>query len=102
MRVTIGDLGALSAAIESAILAVACEAVTNVLRHTAAQSCCVELRRDRDLLLTITDDGGGLGSGFTPGVGVGSMRHRIERLGGRFSIVDGDVGATVSCAVPVS
>lgn len=102
MRVTIGDLGALSAAIESAVLAVACEAVTNVLRHTAARTCCVELRRDRDLLLTISDDGGGLGSGFTPGVGVGSMRHRIERLGGRFDIASGDGGATVSCLVPVS
>ncbi|HBX08234.1 MAG TPA: hypothetical protein DEG13_00360 [Candidatus Microthrix parvicella] len=60
------------------------------------------MRRDRDLLLTISDDGGGLGSGFTPGVGVGSMRHRIERLGGRFDIASGDGGATVSCLVPVS
>ncbi len=30
------------------------------------------------------------------------MRHRIERLGGRFDIASGDGGATVSCLVPVS
>ena len=57
------------------------EAVTNVVRHSAARECRVALRADeRGYLLEIADDGSGRLS--PEGTGLRAMRERIESLGG--------------------
>ena len=58
------------------------EAVTNVIRHAAARTCHVVLEQTADeVRLEVRDDGRG---GSAPeGIGLASMRERVEALGGR-------------------
>lgn len=78
----------LSAAVELAILRIAGEALTNVVRHSGAGSCRLTVRVADGLVeLTVADDG----RGFSPtppgsGVGVRSMRERALELGGACSV----------------
>ncbi|MFN8455833.1 MAG: histidine kinase [Anaerolineae bacterium] len=76
-------LPALPAAVEVAIYRIAQEAITNVIRHTAAKRCCVTVTvQDHHLDLTIADDGPGFPPEFHFGIGLNSMRERAEELGG--------------------
>jgi two-component system sensor histidine kinase DesK len=58
------------------------EAVTNVIRHAAAHTCRIALEQtEREIRLEVRDDGRG---GSAPeGIGLASMRERVEALGGR-------------------
>ncbi len=58
------------------------EAVTNVIRHARASTCRISLEAVEDeVRVEIRDDGRG---GQTPeGIGLSSMRERVEGLGGR-------------------
>jgi signal transduction histidine kinase len=42
----------------------------------------------------VADDGTGLASSSQPGVGIASMKERVEELGGSFSIGPGPQGGT--------
>jgi len=57
------------------------EAVTNVVRHAGARTCRISLEQTgEETRLEVRDDGRG---GSTPeGIGLASMRERIEGLGG--------------------
>jgi signal transduction histidine kinase len=82
------------------------EALSNVSRHADAATCRVSLHRDPDadvVRLEIDDDG----RGFDPaakgsGRGLGNLRARTARLGGRAEIqgVLGE-GTTVRIAIPI-
>ncbi len=75
------DAVPLSTAQETALVLALREAVTNVVRHAAATSCDVSVRRgDTFCELSIADDG--RGGGASEGSGLSGMRHRIESLGG--------------------
>ena len=98
----------LPAAVEVAAYRIAQEALTNVLRHAAADRCSVTLSYDeRAALLTleVTDDGCGRPPETRAGVGLMSMRERAEELGGA-CIVDTlpaggtRVRATLPCPAP--
>ena len=69
---------------------IAQEALTNVIRHAHAQRVHLLLDEDADgWRLQIRDDGIGIDPGAgtrTGSLGVAGMRHRVEALGGRFSI----------------
>jgi signal transduction histidine kinase len=96
-------LPALPAAIEVAIYRIVDEAMTNVVKHAAARTCLVRLEAGADLTLTIEDDGVGLASERSAGVGLRSMRERAEELGGRFVITarpDGP-GTRVAVTLPL-
>lgn len=80
----------LPAAIEVAVLRIAGEAMTNVVRHAGARICRLLLTVDDELRLEVTDDGSGIPAGVSTGkhdgVGLASMRARAEELGGRLEI----------------
>jgi two-component system, NarL family, sensor kinase len=97
----VDDVPAATADIETALQRVAGEAVTNVVRHAQAAWCRVSLTtQGRTLVLTVEDDGRGIGSG-RPGVGLTSMRSRIEHVGGTLTIVGRQpVGTTVTAQAP--
>jgi signal transduction histidine kinase len=87
----------LPAAVEVAIFRIAQEALTNVVRHSHASRCVVRLalREHEHLLeLEIEDNGCGLGSAPSHGVGLTSMRERAEELGGTWEVVPGPTGGT--------
>ncbi|MFM6851601.1 MAG: sensor histidine kinase [Terrabacter sp.] len=64
------------------------EATTNVVRHSDADACWVELDSDR---LTVRDDGRGLG-GRPEGNGIRGLRERVEAAGGHLSVETGGEG----------
>ena len=83
---TAGELEGLPAATEVAAYRIACEAMTNVVKHAGAEHCWVRLARGAGLDVVVTDDGDGAVSVRQGGVGLGSMRERAEELGGRLEI----------------
>ena len=64
------------------------EATTNVVRHSDADACWVELESNR---LTVRDDGRGLGE-RPEGNGIRGLRERVEAAGGRLAIETGPEG----------
>ncbi|WP_075028774.1 sensor histidine kinase [Streptomyces mirabilis] len=71
---------------ESALAWALREAVTNVVRHSGARRCTVELVRRQTLdgpmlELSVEDDGSG-GSGHGPGNGLTGLTERLEKAGG--------------------
>jgi signal transduction histidine kinase len=108
-------LGRLPPEIELALFRVVQEALTNVGRHSGSATALVRLQRERhngtaQVLLTVEDAGKGIAAfarrvGRVPsraksfnGVGLDSMRERLDQLGGRLEI-ESRVGRTVVSAV---
>jgi signal transduction histidine kinase len=96
-------LGELPAAIEVAAYRILGEALTNVVRHSRAQTCRVTVGRRRSLALEIIDDGIGIASGQRRGVGLSSMRERATELGGDCTISDAvPHGTAISVRLPIA
>ena len=97
------DDRALPATVELAVYRVALEAITNVVRHAHASHAHVSLRMmDGGLALLVSDDGVGIGQPYVSGLGITSMRSRVEALGGTFEIGPATGGGTVLAArIPV-
>jgi signal transduction histidine kinase len=95
-------LESLPAAVEVAVYRLVQEGVNNVMRHAQASTCKVACSRAGDwLTLTIQDDGRGIASNTRGGVGMLSMRERVEELGGRLSIMPvAPSGTLVTAALP--
>jgi len=87
LRVTVeaseeAGLPPLPAAVEVAVYRVAQEALTNVVRHAEAKTCVVRLATEDGANLEVVDDGVGIPSQRTAGVGLSSMQERAAELGG--------------------
>jgi signal transduction histidine kinase len=81
---------------EEALYRVCQEAVSNTIRHAGAKRLRIEAAvSERECVLRIADDGRGLGNEFRPGVGLGSMRTRVEILRGHFRIAPNTPHGTV-------
>ena len=97
LRVDADLLPALPAAIEVAAYRIVLEAVTNAVRHAAADHIVVRLigpPTDNNLIVEVTDDGKGLSKGQVGGVGLASMQARAAELGGTFSVTPIETGGT--------
>jgi len=84
------------------VAAIANEALSNIVRHAKARKVALKVMRQGDrLILTIQDDGIGLGSGVTAGYGLRNMRDRAHLLGGSLT-VDGSSskGTVVRLDIP--
>lgn len=87
-----GERPHLPAGLELAAYRVIQEAVTNVVKHAATDSCLVTVAcREDELTLEITDSGSGAGAGAgagradpVAGHGIAGMRERVGRYGGDF------------------
>src|SRR5262245_36876650 len=108
------DIDRLPADVELALFRVVQEALTNVSRHSSGPFARIRLvrgtaRGKRGVMLTVEDAGKGAavdrGSAFVPtkpsdGVGLASMRERLNQIGGWLD-VDFDVArSTVTAFVP--
>ena len=97
------QLPPLPAAVEVALYRVAAEAMTNVVRHAHSQTCLVRLIAAADRVqMEISDDGCGLASTTSSGVGLLSMRERAAELGGECTITSAPgQGARVHLWLPL-
>jgi signal transduction histidine kinase len=114
-------LSSVPAAVEVAVYRIACEAVTNVVKHAEASHCHVAISIvGRSLILRVTDSGHRIGAhacgpddhlaaahaasiGASPagGHGLATMRERAEELGGALDIVASDSGTAVTVTLPL-
>jgi NarL family two-component system sensor histidine kinase LiaS len=88
-EVHIQATGILPAAVEDGLLRVAQEALANVARHSQARRVEVILMSDDErVTLTLADDGRGFNLEALDGAGVGlhTMRERMQALGGEVTI----------------
>ncbi|NTW28791.1 MAG: GAF domain-containing sensor histidine kinase [Coriobacteriia bacterium] len=89
-----GAMPSMPASRESCLYCVAKEAVSNIVRHSAAETFEVRLTGadDESVSLTICDNGRGFDPAFKPdsgshsGVGLRSIRERVFREGGSLSV----------------
>ncbi|MEJ7755406.1 MAG: protein kinase [Nocardioidaceae bacterium] len=89
----------LPAAVEVAAYRIVTEALTNVARHADSPTASVRLRvTATDLVIDVRDSGRG-GGPWTAGVGLSSMRERVEQMGGRFE-ASADRGGHVLASSP--
>jgi signal transduction histidine kinase len=90
-----------AASVEAAAYFVACEALTNAVKHGSASK--VDMRAVRDngsLLVTVSDDGVG-GAVIRRGSGLAGLRDRVAAHGGTLEIVSPRGGGTrVEVAIP--
>jgi signal transduction histidine kinase len=87
VRVT-APVSRVGAAIEATAYLVACEALTNVVKHARAQSATVTVRiQDSQLEMEIADDGiGGITPGAPGGRGLANISDRVSALDGEVAI----------------
>lgn len=78
---------------------IALEALTNVVRHSGAARCCIRIVPGQDLRVEVRDDGHGVPSTSTPGIGGESMARRAMELGGTCTITGRPEGGKVVLAV---
>ena len=64
------------------------------MRHAHAHNCIVQLMCEEQLIVEVIDDGQGLPPAYRCGVGLTSMRERVEELGGNWQIESGPNGGT--------
>ncbi len=89
------------------VLRVVQEAITNIIRHAQAGRVMVSISVDNAkarLIISVTDDGIGLGADVadSSGKGIKNMRVRAARLGGSLSLsqADGGSGAVLRLSLP--
>ncbi|WP_227396320.1 sensor histidine kinase [Jeotgalibacillus aurantiacus] len=77
------------------------EAVTNVVKHSSATQCQVEVQQlPKELRITVEDNGSGFSTDrFSEGNGIRGMRERLEFVNGSLDIKNG-LGTTVIISVP--
>lgn len=110
-NVTVGEpipIPVLPERTRSHLLRVGQEAIHNAIRHGKASNVNVTLQHEAGtIVLRIVDDGSGFDPAQAPGptnghFGLSSMRNRVQRLGGSFSITSSPRGTTVTATVPLA
>lgn len=104
-----GDPVELPAAVDLSAYRIVQEALTNVIRHAAADHAEVSLVYGQDAVeVTVLDDGGGpaaaVANGSAGGHGLIGMRERVALFGGRLDAgaADGGRGYRVNAKLPLS
>jgi signal transduction histidine kinase len=97
------DLGRVPQAVETAVFRVVQESLTNIRRHAGSATARVRLLRSpSNLVLEVSDAGRGIGDDAPSGVGIASMRERVEQLNGRLEIASHSSGTKVKATIPLS
>lgn len=105
VEVSVASLPDVGPAAEAAAYRITTEALANVVRHSGAGEVTVTLRAEgASLVLTVEDDGVGVGPEVRRGVGLTSMHRRAEELGGRLvvSTPPAGRGTRVRAVLPIS
>ena len=106
------DMPRLTEAVEIALFRILQESLTNVHRHSNAQSAEIKVETDaEEITIEVCDHGKGMpehileqirGDGTKLGVGLAGMRERIHELGGNFEVKSDENGTIVRATVPLS
>ncbi len=93
----------LPTAVEQGAYLVVLEALNNVVGHAHAKHCEVSVALPSgELVLQVVDDGVGLRQPYVSGIGITSMRSRVQALGGVFDLgAAPDGGTLLRARIPV-
>ena len=96
------EVSALPEVIEGHVRAVVIEGASNAVRHGAASLLKIQIARlERNIVLTIADNGCGIPSQVRLQNGLHNMRERAESIGGTMEIHSKqNIGTTVTWSVP--
>jgi two-component system NarL family sensor kinase len=104
------QFGRLSDEMEIAIFRMVQECLTNIHRHSGAQSATIRMHEeDQQVLIEVHDQGKGmsqekqlaLSSSARTGVGFRGMRERLRQLGGSLEIRSDGAGTVVTATLPL-
>jgi signal transduction histidine kinase len=90
--------------IEQALFRVVQEALANIARHSGATAADIGIAWEQQTLtLAIHDNGHGFNPAERAGKGIGlrSMRERIEALGGKFLLASTEAGTHIVTCIPL-
>jgi len=88
-------------AVQTTAYRIAQEALTNVVRHSAASHATVTVEHEADdLVLTVADDGAGIPAAAAERGGLRGMRERAELAGGALTVDSGSRGTAVVARLP--
>lgn len=92
----VGDPVPVDATIAIHVYRVLQEAISNVARHSGARTARIVLRFAPGALeLDVADDGRGIGTTETRGLGLVAMRERAELVGGTLELLQPEAGGTI-------
>lgn len=86
------------AAVENAIYFVCAETLTNVAKHSRAQSCTIQLVKTGDTLMLIIGDDGVGGAHVAKGHGLAGLADRLRAVDGELTVRSPDGGPTLIVA----
>ena len=103
VRLRVDAAGSLPAAVAQGAYLVVLEALNNVVRHAHASQCDVTVTFESgELVLRVADNGVGLAQPYVSGIGITSMRSRVQALAGVFALGASPEGGTLLQArIPV-
>lgn len=97
------NLGRLPQDAETAVFRVVQECLTNIHRHSGSSTARLRLTRGpSDVVLEVEDAGHGIRGEAPSGVGIASMRERVQQLNGRLEIASQPGRTTVKATIPLS
>jgi signal transduction histidine kinase len=92
----------LPAAVEVAAYRIVQEGLLNVVKHAQAHTCHIAITLEDGLIIEIMDDGIGLPASRTAGVGLRSIRERVEELRGTCEMTQSPGrGTRIAVCLPV-
>jgi signal transduction histidine kinase len=103
-------VGRMARDIELAVFLVVQESLTNVQRHSGSRQAKIQIHRNSELTLEISDPGRGVSRSvekvkeeprFELGVGILSMQERVKLIGGRLEIDSTSHGTNVRVTIPL-
>jgi len=84
------------------LLRIVQEAVTNIIKHAKARHVSILVYREDDqMVLLVSDDGKGMKSTSTHGIGIRSMSDRVSQYGGLFQVDSNPDGTQVTASFPL-
>jgi len=100
------DFGRLPQDVETTLFRIVQEALTNIHRHSRSSTARIRIRHQaNEVTMSVSDSGRGVGEALkeqnSPGVGIASMRERVQLLGGRVEIRSDQDGTTVGIFIPL-
>jgi PAS domain S-box-containing protein len=105
IRVDIGispDLGRLPQLVETTVFRVVQECLTNAHRHSGSDTACVRLiHGPSNLVLEVEDTGHGIRTDAPSGVGIASMRERLQQVNGRLETISQSGGTVIRATIPL-
>jgi signal transduction histidine kinase len=98
-----GAAGKFSRPVQQLCFQIAREALSNVIEHAHANSVQITVEKiDSAACVSISDDGCGISSSNSSGIGLAGVRERLELMGGKLTVHSRPGRTTVRAEIPES